>query len=294
MQDRQAAFRLRHAPLRRWSDIIGHLCNEMLLQPEVVSVAAAADGLDGLAALVRAHGDLTCVSMALLIALRRSGRLGLPAELSSEARTDHVPARIFQYWESEISPDLRGAMEDLQARNPWAVYRRFDRASAGEYLAGMGRPEVALAFRLCRHAAQRADLFRLAVMWAEGGIYLDADNRCGGNLAGLLPPGARLVLYQEHLGSIANNFIAAAPGCGLLERTMQQIAEALIAGAGEYIWLLSGPGALTRALARRIAETPDIALPQDCHVLLHSTLLGRVAPQCPFAYKIGPGSWARG
>lgn len=64
----------------------------------------------------------------------------------------------------------------------------FDDARAVAFLLARHPGEVWQAFRLASHPAQRADVLRLAWLALEGGIYIDADDRCLGRLDAFVPP----------------------------------------------------------------------------------------------------------
>src|SRR6185437_9382700 len=99
-----------------------------------------------------------------------------------------------------------------QQMNPDHDHHRFSDGEAMFFLARNLPADVYRAYRRSGTPTQKADLFRLAWLYVVGGVYADMDDRCRAPVTRILPPGAPLVLFQEELCTIGNNFIAAAPG----------------------------------------------------------------------------------
>ena len=183
-----------------------------------------------------------------------------------------VPKRLTQFWDSE---DIPGDVVDLWragASRIQITHTLFNDKTVQDFLTKRMPPSVLTAYRQVREAAQKADIFRLAMLALEGGVYTDADDRSLRTLDTIIPEDANLVLYQENLGSAGNNFIAAAPGHPVLVTALQAVVGAINRGDTDAIWLLSGPGLLTRALV----HTAIIPLrPGGCRKGLCST-----SPNC--------------
>lgn len=283
-------------PRKHRETILGELANELFLEPDLAARAqgAAASGhpVERLLDLWKSAPGNTMLAIGVLLAMRNAGRLDKPGRANTPHQPRHIPPKIFQYWEGEPpGPDLAAAMDLLKSRNPWANYRRFDDTSALDYLKEHAAPPVVRAFLLARHPAERADLLRLVVLHREGGIWVDADDICRDDLSTVLPDNARLVLYQEWLGSTGNNFLAAAPGDPVLKRALDSSADELLHGATETIWLRTGPGAVSRAVVERLAASDAATLPEGMHIIAGSDLMRVIAPACPFSYKQTAAHW---
>ena len=114
-----------------------------------------------------------------------------------------------------------------QERNPEFTCRFFDDAAARAFLERDYSPEVLGAFDRASEPAKKADFFRLAYLFAEGGYYVDADDRCGAPLATVVPPHARLALFQEEYGTVGNNFIGVVPGHPVIATALDLAVEAI-------------------------------------------------------------------
>jgi mannosyltransferase OCH1-like enzyme len=149
------------------------------------------------------------------------------------------------------------------------------------------------AYRVARHTAMKADIFRLALLFYEGGVYLDADDFCNMAIEDLLKGGAELVLHQEDVGSIGNNFIAARPLHPIIGAALAEASRATLAGAAESVWLVTGPGLLTRVLASAIALESELRAPSGVHVLPQSVFRQGILPGRRAAYKTTRRHWSR-
>jgi tetratricopeptide (TPR) repeat protein len=236
-------------------NLIGQLLNEQRLDGELRSRLAVLSDMeprsriDILAGLVRSSPWLTPPAVSLMLALRQSGAFGSAAELAADTQGAlTIPRKIMQYWDQknpldEVTRLLRTWVE----AHPGYAYSRFDNMAAREYLAAHYAKEVLNAYRQARHPAQASDLFRLAYLLREGGFYIDADDRCVGNLATISAPGFVLIGYQEQYATLGNNFLACTPGEAVIEHALKLAVESLNRGDSDAIWLATGPGLLTRA-----------------------------------------------
>lgn len=226
--------------------------NDLLTDPAAMvagSDAVARNDLDRLRAVVRDFPDSTGIAVALVVALRRAGRLPGPRP-GRAPTTSPIPRVLHQFWDTAETPeDLTPFIESWRALNPGWTCRLYDIAAAQEVLAqGMPGP-VLQAFHAARHPAHKADIFRLAVLLREGGVYADVDDRCRGPLDRLCA-GASLVLRHENLGSIGNNFMACRPGHPFIGKALLGAVKATLEGHSEAIWLSTGPGLVTRTFAQ--------------------------------------------
>jgi hypothetical protein len=282
---------------RRLRHLLGQIVNELRLRPGETQALATTTGLPGemqakeAARFVRNGSDSTGAALALLIGLARSKLLeeGTAAHLSQQP----IPRTLHQYWDRNPPTDIRSLMDETAEINASYVYRRWDDDGARHHLAAVNYPGALRAYREAKNAASRADIFRLAILFTEGGAYLDADDSCLRPVETLLPAGANTVFYQEQLGSIGNNFIAATPGHPLIRTALDAAIHAVLEGAGESIWLTTGPGMLSRVVADAIAGDSELALPPSVHLIPLGPFRHTVQACCRAGYKRGARHWSR-
>ena len=243
--------------------------------------------------IVRGSPESTAAAVMLLLAMRRAG--GLRAEPAVAAGTAaKIPRRVVQFWDSRPIPSdiaaLIGSWDD-----PFGEYEHvvFDDRSAEAFLRETCDADIVRAYRRSEHVAQRADIFRLAYLAAEGGIYVDADDRRAAPLASLAPDGATFVGYQESYGTIGNNVLAAVPAHPVIVRALELATLAVNRGDHDSIWLATGPGLMTRAFAEMVTR------PDGGDWLARATVREQyempllVAMHCSARYKRTARHWVR-
>ncbi|NKX45333.1 tetratricopeptide repeat protein [Roseicyclus persicicus] len=205
-----------------------------------------------------------------------------PAKL----RESSIPRRIVQYWnDSSPPPDISAAMRSWQGVAGWK-YLRLDRRDARYWLAATLGSDHARAFSLARHVAEEADFLRYCLLFHGGGIYADADDLLVGHPDTIVSEGSGMVVFTEIFGAICNNLICAPPGHPALGRAVALVKDALLRRDNDSVWLKTGPGALTRAIAGHLASDGDgvTIRPQE-------SMLAQVRPHLKLPYKRGSRYW---
>ena len=281
--------------------LVGQIATEFLLDAEALQAAIAARAqpeamrIAALLNVVENFAETTSGAIALCVELRRLGAFDSPSRPAS-AVDDAIPRNIFQFWDSEDVPqNIKAYCATWQAMNPGYGYRLFNRRSAADYLGRHASVRVQAAFRRVRSAAGKADIFRLAVLEHEGGIYCDADDRCLAPLDSLLGTGTMFVAHQEDIGSIGNNFLAAVPHHPVIAHALENAVAGIMAGANDTIWLSTGPGQLTRSFAVTLAAQGARwrSWLSRTRIMWWTELSAICAQQCFAAYKNTAAHWSR-
>jgi tetratricopeptide (TPR) repeat protein len=292
-------FVVRHSRFARvsWTHY-GELLNEFELDRDALAALTAVRDLPpgarvaAVLPLVRRFPDCTATAICLLIALRQAGALASPAPAPG---VSPIPRNIMQYWDRDGPPaDVQTLMRTWQEWHPDHACHLFDDAAARTFLAETYRSDVLAAYRRAKQPAQKADIFRLAWLFAHGGLYADCDDRCHAPLATIIPPHATLALYQEDLGTLGNNFIAAVPQHKVIGRALDEAVASVAFGDGDMLWLGTGPGLLSRAFAQTLA-TSRLSWPgwlRHAAVLDRSELARAVAIHCFVGYKLTERHWS--
>ncbi|MFN3972225.1 MAG: glycosyltransferase [Gemmobacter sp.] len=153
--------------------------------------------------------------------------------------------RLVQFWDQPAPPpEVAALMAEWQAAFAGG-YRRFDHASATDYLAGRFPARIRAAFACCAVPAMQADFFRYCVLYAEGGLYVDADTRPIGDLAALAGRAARAMLMDRR-GRTANDVMFFRhPQDPLLSRVIDIATANIEAARSNNVWQVTGPGIMT-------------------------------------------------
>ncbi len=275
----------------------GQILNDYRLEPGIVTAlnalpADAAARHATLAALVRSFPESTLAAAALLDHLCRAGAFeAAPAATPANL----IPRHIIQFWDASTPPaDVAALAASWPRQNPTHHHQLFDDLAARRFLAEHHPPKILRAYHQAIPPAMKADLFRLAYLHTNGGIYADADDRCVAPLDALLPPGKTLVFYREYLGTIGNNFIAAAPGHPVLRAALDHATQSILRGDQDMLWLSTGPGLITRCLAHAAADPhAGTSLCQHTTVWDRRILLRHIGVHCLADYKESEQHWLR-
>ncbi len=236
----------------------------------------------------------TPAAIGLLGALRRTGHITpTPPALAAGGADNRIPKIIFQYWDDPEPPEqVAEVMDNNRRMNPDYDYRRFDLAAARDYLTARQEEAAAKAFWLTTSAAGQSDILRLAVLWHEGGVYLDADDRCVAPFSGLLDHRMRFIGYQETFWTVGNNFLAVQPHDPIIRAALDDATEALAGPLGASIWLSSGPGAISRALMSHGTDQQGLWQEGVWVMPLHR-MQNFFVPHIRLPYKVSDAHWSR-
>ncbi|WP_226577734.1 tetratricopeptide repeat protein [Acuticoccus sediminis] len=202
-----------------------------------------------------------------------------------------IPRQVFQYWDSRnIPPQVSGVMASWRASSSYR-HTVFDRRSAQAYLRESFGPDHVRAFRLAGNVAEECDFLRLCLLYREGGIYADADDRLVGDPDQLRAEARGMLLFREPLGAISNNVMCACPGHPLLERAVDMAFQSLLARENDGTWSKTGPGLLTRAAAAYILGTLAGEPDHGMTILPHHRLYRHVSPHVRLPYKSTAKYW---
>lgn len=277
----------------------GQLYDEFRMDAEAVAAlrralmsADPAARLAALRACVETFPDNTLAALQFLIELRRQGAAPMASDVTEREGPSAIPRVIHQFWDaSPPPPDIAAYGASWQSENAGFAYRLWSRASAGDYLSERGLHAARAAFERAREPAMKADLFRLALLAEDGGVYADADDRCLAPIHPLLCGPVGLVTYQEDLGSLGNNILGAVPGHPVITLARDLAVNAVNRGDNDILWLSTGPGLLSRAAARILATRPEDA--RDLLVIDRHTLARFAAIHCLAGYKSTERHWSR-
>ena len=285
-------------------NIQGRLFSEMRTNPFAQSLLAkawqATEGQEriwAMAGALESEPSYIGTAMSLLSELRRQGAFRsnsshpLASETSSVA--SKIPKTIVQFWNDASPPeDIHQIMQGWDRQNPDFEHLVFDDVRAETFIMNCCDVKVLHAFRIANYPAMRADVFRLAYLATHGGVYADADDLCRQPIADWFSADLELLLIQEHLGSIGNNFMAAIPNHPFIIAALNKVVDQILSKQGD-IWFTSGPGALTILFCNYyLNELKESKIaPQICVMDCYS-MTKKLSIQLPRQYKQTSKSWS--
>ncbi len=252
----------------RWNELVA----ELDARPEaerrefVRHTAAVAAFMAGRDEALRAHCiqwmrdyPLAANAGAFIVLLHAREAARSPAPVEPRPASVHLA----QFWDQPEPPaEVVEVMGEWTRLNPGLTRTLFDKTAARAFVAAHCGDEATRALDLCYHPAMMADVFRIAFLQVSGGLYADADEVCIRPLDGLLPDIDRLELFAPRQvgmpGFVDTPFLGAREGGRILRTVLDDIVANILQAAQEgrrpLIWEVTGPGALTRGVARHLAD----------------------------------------
>lgn len=90
-----------------------------------------------------------------------------------------IPLNIFQTWSTKDLPlKMKQRVELLKQQNPRFTHHLFDDNDCREFIKNNFNSEVLNAYDILIPGAYKADLWRLCVLYINGGIYMDIKLNC--------------------------------------------------------------------------------------------------------------------
>lgn len=202
---------------------------------------------------------------------------------------DAIPPRLGHYWDGPLPGPARRGMDAWARLHPGWTPTLFDRDSAAAWLAAHD-PAALPVFAALAQPAARADLFRLCWLAQGGGVWADLDEYPRAAVDAWLAGAQGVFVLESGYGTVANNFLAAAPGLPLIAQARAEALAHLAGNPAPYPWWDSGPARLTAALAGAIAQGQAAGL----RILTQADYCARVATNLPFPHKRRPDHWRAG
>jgi mannosyltransferase OCH1-like enzyme len=260
-----------------------------MLELSIVKTLDDTAQLPALLSMVRKRPAHIPTAIGLLVALRCRSLLKQRAEKGHQHLSHNtIPTIIGQYWDDPNPPrDLLNLSKSWQMLNPNHRHILFHEPTARTYLKDHFHRSVLTAYLRCNDPTTKADLFRLAFLCREGGVWADMDDRCMAPLSNIVPSAVEAFFWQESAGTLCNNFMGAIPRHPIFLRALGSAVQAINRGDRDKVWMLTGPGLITRAFACEMAESGDnwSGLLDRVTVLDEFELLPHVAIHCRTLHK---------
>lgn len=146
-----------------------------------------------------------------------------------------VPHKVFQTWITHnLRPGMHRTVQHNHATNPEFDFYLFDNAECRDYIETNFEPSVLKAYDSLAPGAYKADLWRLCVLYKEGGVYLDIKLKITEPLVKFLEPVASKQgpifvkdKWQPVDGGIApyQAVLAGPPGVPLFRQAIETIVR---------------------------------------------------------------------
>lgn len=187
---------------------------------------------------------------------------GLGSYASGSIVLKKIPRNLFQTWKTaKLSPTMQMLVSGWISQNPKYFYQLDDDNGQKMLIQQYFGQDVLNAYLRLIPGAFKADLWRLCALYVFGGVYVDIDTICLGDLDGILDETTEFVtvidlIHPTHPKGHAlfNGFIAAVPKHPVLldciKRIVANVEREYTPALGLNWELLdvTGPGVLGRAM----------------------------------------------
>ncbi|MFV0293547.1 MAG: tetratricopeptide repeat protein [Paracoccus sp. (in: a-proteobacteria)] len=202
-----------------------------------------------------------------------------------------IPRLIVQYWAQGAPPaQIRPAIESWQYATGFQ-HELFDGISARSFLHDHLGADWLQAFNRAQSPTEESDFFRLCRLAVTGGAYVDCDDWLVGDPECLWTHAPQLTVFREPTGAVCNNVIISPPHHPAIIWAAVAAKRALLEHHNENTWGKTGPGLLTRAIARHIDRSENTGTSPSTRILPQWVLGRTVQFHSPMAYKMGSGYW---
>jgi len=90
-----------------------------------------------------------------------------------------IPLAIYQTWSTkDLPPKMRERIELLKSQHPRFTHHLYDDNDCREFIKTHFKPDVLWAYDSLVPGAYKADLWRLCILFINGGIYVDIKMCC--------------------------------------------------------------------------------------------------------------------
>ena len=167
-----------------------------------------------------------------------------------------IPKQIFQTWETKnLEPAFQKIVDSWKTMNPDYTYHLYDKNEREEFLKNNFDKSIYDAYSKIIPGAYKADLWRYCILYIYGGVYVDIDSLCMGNLDTFIENQEMVFMIDLNINEIdgkynvANGFIAIASGSSIMLECINRITKHVnekIITPGKLNF--SGPGLLGKCI----------------------------------------------
>lgn len=172
-----------------------------------------------------------------------------------------IPKVIFQTFKSEKLPFLtRWHISNFRKKNPEYRYEFFDDEKIENFFALEFGDEVLKLYKKLNIGAAKADMFRYAILFKRGGVYLDIDSGIKGRLSSFIHPDDKAIITHEgNPGLFVQWALIYEANHPFLKRTLDLIFENISSNKFPHdVHAMTGPTVYTKAINECLREDASI------------------------------------
>jgi mannosyltransferase OCH1-like enzyme len=152
-------------------------------------------------------------------------KLRIPYPLKSNYNIK-IPTNIFQTWHSKTLPPLMAkSVAKIIKLNPRFNYHLYDDNDCREFIKNNFKPDVLYAYDHLIPGAYKADLWRLCILFINGGIYMDIKLTCVNGFKLIELTEKEHFVQDRQQNGIFNTMIASPKGNVFLYKAIRKIVK---------------------------------------------------------------------
>jgi len=137
-----------------------------------------------------------------------------------------VPLDIYQTWYTKDLPQhMRDRVELLKSQNPKFNHHLYDDNDCRDFIKNHFKPDVLMAYDSLIPGAYKADLWRLCVLFINGGIYMDIKLICVNGFKLIELTENNHFVKDRPINSIFNSLMVSQKGNIFLFKAIRQIVK---------------------------------------------------------------------
>ena len=148
----------------------------------------------------------------------------------------------------------------FRRKNPNYQYEFYDDERIEAFFAEEFGGEFQKAYQRLTIGAAKADMFRYAVLYKKGGVYLDIDSRINRSLDELIrPEDSAILTLERHHDFYAQWALIYEAGHPFLKRTLDLIKENILSNKFPHdVHAMTVPTVYTSAVNECLIEDPNV------------------------------------
>ena len=176
-----------------------------------------------------------------------------------------IPLKVYMTWHTKnLPPKMRDNVNFMKQINPEFEFCIYDDNDCINFIKEHFEPDVLWAFNKLIPGAYKADLWRLCVLYINGGIYLDIKLRCLNGFKLIELSEDEHLVWDRPYGYILNSIMVCKAGNMFLRKCIDEIINNVKnKNYGFDMLSPTGPGLLGKVLKENnFILNVDLRLPQ--------------------------------
>lgn len=172
-----------------------------------------------------------------------------------------IPKVIHQTFKTAALPFItRWHINNFRRKNPDYSYEFYDDERIESFFKAEFEPQVFNCYKKLNIGAAKADMFRYAILYKKGGIYLDIDSGINDKLNTFIKPEDHAIITREgHPSMYAQWALIYTAGHPFLKRTLDKVIENIsLKKYPDNVHRTTGPSVYTEAINECLAADPLI------------------------------------